>query len=110
MTDDPLDLTPLDPDHDPRAADRFVAGVMGRLAANPDPYPVPVGLVWGLSSMALPVAAAALVILALAAGLEIRSAVADPPAPQTVAESIGVPGLFHGALAAAGLPPAEERR
>ncbi len=106
MTDDPIDLAPLDPDHDPRAADRFVAGVMGQIAAHPDPDPLPVGLVWGLSSMAMPVAAAAIVIL----GLALRVVAAGPPAPQTVAESIGVPGLFRGALAAAALPPVEERR
>ena len=103
MTDDPLDLTALDPDQDDRAADRFVADVMGRIAANPDPYPVPVGLFWGLSSMAAPIALAATVILALAAALMTRTASTALPAPQTVAQSIGVPNLFPSALA-------EERR
>ena len=110
MTDDPIDLTPLDPDHDPGAADRFVTGVMGRIAASPDPYPVPVGVMWGMASMAVPVAVAATVIFAFAATLMLRSGRADPAVPETVAESIGVPGLFRGALATAATSKAEVRR
>ena len=110
MTDDPFDLTPLDPDHDPGAADRFVAGVMGRIAANPDPYPVPVGVVWGMASMVTPVAIAATVILALAATLMLRSGPSGPPVPETVAESIGVPDLFRGAPTASAISKVEDRR
>ncbi len=88
----------------------IAAGVMGRIATNPDPYPVPVGVVWGMASMVTPVAVAATVILALAATLMLRSGPSGPPVPETVAESIGVPDLFRGAPTASAISKVEDRR
>ena len=108
MTDEPLDLTPLDPDRDDGAADRFVAGVMNRIAARPDPHPVRIGPLWGAASFATPIALAATVILTIAAvALSRRN---GPAAPETVAESIGVPGEFRGSLAANATVSGRERR
>ena len=55
MHDDPIDLTPLDPDADPGAEERFVGAVMSRIASRPNPYPAHVDVVWGAWSLARPV-------------------------------------------------------
>ena len=104
MRDDPVDLTPLDPDADPAAEDRFVSAVMTRIAAQPNPYPPRVDLLWGAWSMARPVLIAASVAI-VAAGLFMVRSSSDDDAPTTVAESVGVPPMFR--LAASSPRPPE---
>ena len=93
MRDDPVDLTPLDPDVDPAAEDRFVSAVMSRISAQRNPYPPRVDLLWGAWSVARPVLIAASFAIA-AAGLFIARSSADDGSPRTVAESVGVPPMF----------------
>lgn len=94
MRDDPIDLTPLDPDATVGAEDRFVDAVMARIATRPNPYPVQVGVLWGAWSLARPVLIAASVAIVVASIVIARNSVADD-APQTVAESVGVPPMFR---------------
>jgi len=70
MPDDPIDLTPLDPDADPGAEDRFVRAVMSRVAARASSHPVRVDPLWGAWSLARPVLIAASVAI-LIAGVSI---------------------------------------
>ena len=66
MHDDPIDLTPLDPDADPSAEDRFVGAVMSRIAARANPYPMRVDALWGAWSLARPVLVAASIAIVVA--------------------------------------------
>ena len=59
MHDDPVDLTPLDPDAEDGAEDRFVGAVMTRIASQPNPYPPRVDVLLGVWSLAKPVLIAA---------------------------------------------------
>jgi hypothetical protein len=94
MSDDPMDLTPLDPDADPGAEERFVSAVMTRISSGPSAYPVRVDALWGVWSLARPVLIAASVAI-VAAGIAMARASSDAPrAPLTVAESVGVPPVF----------------
>ena len=100
MNADPLDLSPLDPDHDPDHADRFVRSVMARVhVASLGPSHVfgTMELIATFAPRAL--AAAALVICVSAAvlvGTDRRRAVA---VPDSVAESIGIPPAIAQQLA-----------
>jgi len=95
MADDPIDLTPLDPDADPGAEDRFVGAVMSRIETLSTRYPMGVDALWGVWSVARPVLAAAAVAI-LIAGVEIVRAWRDEArGPLTVAESLGVPPEFQ---------------
>jgi hypothetical protein len=103
MADDPIDLTPLDPDTDPGAEDRFVGAVMARVGSRANVYPVRVDLLWGAWSLAKPVLIAASIAIAVAGSL-IARATTESNAPLTVAESVGVPAEFR----AAAIPRARE--
>ena len=92
MHDDPVDLTPLDPDADPGAEDRFVGAVMTRISSQPNPYPPRVDLLWGAWSFARPVLIAASIAIIVAGIVVVRGQ--HDGAPMTVAESMGVPPVF----------------
>jgi hypothetical protein len=98
MADDLIDLTPLDPDADPGAEDRFVGAVMSRIAARANPYPVRVDALWGVWSLARPVLVAASIAIAVAGVLLARATRDASRGPLTVAESLGVPPEFQGAI------------
>ena len=93
MRDDPVDLTPLDPDADPGAEDRFVGAVMTRIATRPNPYPPPVDVLWGAWSLARPVLIAASIAIVTLSIMLARDG--DGDGPMTVAESVGVPPVFQ---------------
>ena len=96
MHDDPVDLTSLDPDTDAGAEDRFVGSVMTRIAAVPNPYPLPVDVLWGASALARPVLLAASIAIAAAGIVLVRDARDGSGGPRTVAESVGMPMEFRG--------------
>jgi hypothetical protein len=100
MPDEPIDLTPLDPDADPGAAERFVETVMSRIASRANPYPPRVDALWGASSLARPVLIAASVAIVAAGIVLVRESRSAAAGPRTVAESLGVPPMFQvaGAL------------
>lgn len=88
-----IDLSAIDPDRDPAAADRFVASVMARVAARPLPAAMPADPLIGIWSMLRTPAIAAGVVLAVAVGaLGIRMNRDEPP--RTIAQAIGVPVEF----------------
>jgi hypothetical protein len=92
MSEDPVDLSSLDPDNDPSAADQFVSAVLRRVDARgrpraPDAF---VG-VWALWRPLLVAAAAMLAILARDA---VRGRAPQPAAARTVAEAVGIPPEF----------------
>lgn len=88
-----IDFGALDPDLDPAAADRFVAGIMERVASRPVPRPMPVDPLIGAWSIARSPALAAGLIIAMALGaLGLRLRVDDRP--QTIAHAMGVPPEF----------------
>lgn len=99
MHDDPIDLTPLDPDADPGAEERFVGAVMSRIASRPNPYPVHVDVLWGAWSLARPVLIAASIAIVVAGLALARTTSNDTRGPLTVAESLGVPPEFQAGLA-----------
>jgi hypothetical protein len=94
MSDDPLDLTALDPDADSGAEERFVGTVMARIAMQPNPYPVRVDVLWGAWSLARPVLIAASLVIVAAGVIVARATSAVDRGPLTVAESLGVPPGF----------------
>lgn len=94
MHDDPIDLTPLDPDADPGAEDRFVGAVMARVGSSANLYPMRVDALWGAWTLAKPVLIAASIAIAVAGSL-IARATNESAAPRTVAESLGVPPQFQ---------------
>jgi hypothetical protein len=98
MPDDPIDLTPLDPDADPSAEDRFVSAVMSRIAAGANPYPMRVDPLWGVWTVARPILAAASVAILIAGVAIVRARRVEARGPLTVAESIGVPPEFQRAM------------
>ena len=98
MHDDPIDLTPLDPDADAGAEDRFVGAVMSRIAARANPYPMRVDALWGVWSLARPVLIAASIAIVVAGLLLVRAGRDDARGPLTVAESLGVPPEFQGVM------------
>jgi hypothetical protein len=91
LSDEPIDLSALDPDAVPGAESRFVDAVMARVAARPGRYPLPADPLWGAWSLARPLALAASLTLAAALALSARAARPERVAPGTVAESVGVP-------------------
>lgn len=93
MRDDPVDLTPLDPDADAGAEDRFVGAVMARIESQANPYPPPVDVLWGAWSLARPVLIAASIAIVVAGIVMTRGDATDGP-PRTVAESVGLPPMF----------------
>jgi hypothetical protein len=99
MHDDPIDLTPLDPDADPGAEERFVGAVMSRIASRPNPYPVHVDVLWGAWSLARPVLIAASIAIVVAGLALARATSEETGGPLTVAESLGVPPEFRAGLA-----------
>ena len=110
MHDDPIDLTPLDPDADPSAEERFVGAVMSRIAGRPNPYPVHVDVLWGAWSLARPILVAASIAI-VAAGLLMARAIRDEArGPLTVAESLGVPPEFRAVLAVPSSPTGGQPR
>jgi hypothetical protein len=97
MHDDPIDLTPLDPDADPLAEERFVRAVMSRTAVRPTPYAGRIDVLWGASSLARPVLIAASVVIVLAGALVARAARdGRDTRPLTVADAVGLPPEFRG--------------
>ena len=91
--DDRIDLSALDPDRDPAAADRFVAAVMARVSDRPVPRAMPVDPLIGVWSILRSPALAAGLILAVALGaLSLR--LSGDEQPQTVAQAMGVPPEF----------------
>jgi hypothetical protein len=98
MPDDPIDLTPLDPDADPGAEERFVGAVMARIAARANPYPARVDALWGVWSLARPVLVAASLAIVAAGLFLMRAAREESRRPLTVAESLGVPPEFQRAI------------
>jgi hypothetical protein len=97
MHDDPIDLAPLDPDHDPSAKDRFVDAVMSRVGSSATVYPMRVDALWAAWSVAKPVLIAASVAIAVAGSLIVRAS-NEVNAPRTVAESVGLPPQFQAGL------------
>ena len=98
MRDNPIDLTPLDPDAEAGAEERFVNAVMSRVAMTGSRYPVRVDVLWGAWSFARPVLIAASIAIVVATLALVRSSRAEPRRPSTVAESIGVPPVFQRAV------------
>lgn len=98
MPDDPIDLTPLDPDANPGAEDRFVGAVMSRIAARANPYPMRVDALWGVWSLARPVLVAASIAIVVAGLLMARARRDEARGPLTVAESLGVPPEFQSVM------------
>ena len=98
MADDLIDLTPLDPDAEPGAEDRFVGAVMSRIAARANPYPVRVDALWGVWSLARPVLVAASIAIVVAGVVLARASRSESQGPLTVAESLGVPPEFQSAI------------
>ena len=98
MHDDPIDLTPLDPDADPGAEERFVGAVMSRISARGNPYPVRVDALWGAWSLARPILLAASLAIAIAGSFVAREKWVEGRGPLTVAESLGVPPEFRGVV------------
>ena len=94
VPDDPIDLTALDPDADPRNAERFVDAVMTRISTAPNPYPVRVDVLWGAWTLARPVLIAASLVIVVAGAIVGRATSAVDRGPLTVAESLGVPPGF----------------
>jgi hypothetical protein len=89
-----LDLSPIDPDRDPVAADRFVNEVMARIGTRPVPAAMPDDPLVGIwSLMRSPALAAGIVIAAAlgAYGLVKRN---SSDRPQTIAQAMGVPAEF----------------
>jgi hypothetical protein len=97
-----IDLSAIDPDLDRAAEERFVSGVMARVAGRPTPAAAPLDPLIGISSM-LPVPAiAAGIVLAIALGAMGLGLNRKPLPPQTVEQAIGVPPEF---LAQASITP-----
>ena len=94
----PVDLSPLDPDADPGAEERFVGAVMSRIASHANPYPMRIDPLWGAWSLARPVLVAASLAIILAGVVLLRETREAARAPQSVAESLGVPPEFRGAF------------
>ena len=108
MPDDPIDLTPLDPDAAPGAEERFVGAVMSRIASRANPYPLRVDALWGASSLARPVLIAASIAIVAAGIAMARAARTASAGPITVAESLGVPPMFQ--VAGVGVPASGDAR
>lgn len=88
------DLSALDPDRDAGAADRFVAGVMARVAARPAPRALPADPLVGIWSLVRsPAIAAGIIIAATIGAVGVRMNRGEPP-PQTIAQAMGVPAEF----------------
>jgi hypothetical protein len=98
MDDDSIDLTPLDPDADPNAEDRFVSAVMAQIGHGPRRYPVPADALWGAWSLARPVLIAASIVIAIAGVVIARARHPAASGPLTVTESLGVPSVFLGSV------------
>lgn len=105
MHDDPIDLTPLDPDADPGAEERFVGAVMSRVAGRPQPYPVRMDPLLGAWSLARPVLVAASLTIVVAGYFLARATRDNARGPLTVAESLGVPPEFQAVLTSTGGQP-----
>ena len=88
-----IDLSALDPDRDPAAADRFVGAVMARVGARPVPTALPGDPLIGIWSIARGPALAAGILIAVAIGA-IGMRLNREEAPQTIAQAIGVPAEF----------------
>ena len=110
MPDDPIDLTPLDPDAYPGAEDRFVGAVMSRIAARANPYPMRVDALWGVWSLARPVLVAASIAIVVAGLLLVRARREEARGPLTVAESLGVPPEFEGVMVTPASAPGGQPR
>jgi hypothetical protein len=110
MPDDPIDLTPLDPDADPGAEDRFVGAVMSRIAARANPYPMRVDALWGAWSVARPVLVAASIAIAVTGLLLVHARREEARGPLTVAESLGVPTEFQRAMVTPASAPGGQAR
>ena len=102
MHDDPIDLTPLDPDADSGAEDRFVGAVMSRVNSSEAEYPMRIDALWGAWTLAKPVLIAASVAIAVAGSFIARSS-NESTGPRTVAESVGLPPQFQVGLALSGV-------
>jgi hypothetical protein len=92
---DTIDLGGLDPDDDPEAARRFVTRVMADVARQGAVFPAAFDPLWGVWSLARPIAVAAALVLALIGAERAWTAMTSPRAPHTVAESLGVPPAFE---------------
>ena len=91
--DDKVNLSAIDPDADPAAADRFVSDVMSRVEARPRPEAMPADPLIGVWSLLRSPAIAAGILLVAAAGtFALRQR--QPDRPQTIAQAMGVPGEF----------------
>ena len=98
--DEPIDLSPLAPDVDSAAADRFVASVLGRIETA-GLRPSRGDLASGIGVFARPVLLAASVAIAIAGSIVIRARIRHA-GPATVAQSLGVPPDFERVLAERG--------
>lgn len=106
MSDDPLDLSALDPDAgDPGAEARFVDAVMTRVVARGTRYPMRADPLWGVWSLARPLALAASLAIAVAGVLAVRALRPSRVAPDTVAESVGVPPELIAAVTSPEMRP-----
>ena len=94
MEDHPLDLSSLDPDTDPLAADRFLTAVMSVVAMRERPTDPDV--LTGVWMLARPLLLAASVMLALATAVAVRDRSARIEPARTVAEAVGIPPEFLG--------------
>jgi len=91
MTDQPLNLTPLDPNEDPPLEDRVVRAIMAQLETEAA-WTDRATLMTGVRSLASPVWIAAGLIACVAGGVLLREPSAPPrKGPQTIAESLGLP-------------------
>jgi hypothetical protein len=99
-----VDLSAIDPDRDPAAADRFVATVMARVRASESRAPFPTDPLMGIWSMMRAPALAAGILIAVAVGTAGLRVNRRPAAPETIVQAIGVPAEFL-ADADAGPPP-----
>ena len=95
MTEDQIDLSPLDPDADPVAEGRFVDAVMARVVARPQGARLHIDPLIGVWSIMRSPALAAGIVIAVAVGaLGLRMKSSVEAKPVTVAEALGVPAEF----------------
>jgi hypothetical protein len=90
MTDQPLDLAPLDPKENPPLEDRVVRAIMGQLET--DAWTDRATLMAGVRSLASFVWIGMGLIVCVAGGILLGESSAPPrQGPQTIAESLGLP-------------------
>ena len=113
MTDDPIDLSSIDPTADTARFNQIVASTLDQVTGQLANRRARNGIVGQLGLRLRPMLAAAAVIALIAAGTLLRepastTTVATADAPTDIAEAMGVPGPLASWVASEELPPATE--